>query len=164
MIIAPCYSIEYPIFLLRKVKNVKFNKKITLHYFLFNYNYLVIKNKPNKPKKITIIDQDKSITTILDFILHQNGFEIQCFNENILESFISSPKPDLILLDQNIDNQSSSKLFKELSIQHTEIPVISMVGKKIKNNYKNSFKSVIGYIYKPLDTEEVVSKIKELLK
>ena len=125
----------------------------------------MLNTKFKNKKKITVIDNDKSITTILDFILTQYGFEVQSLKENVIDNFILSSKPHLILLDQNINTNISVKLFKELTINHPSIPVISMVGKKIKINYfQNTYKSIAGYIYKPLDTEEVVKKIKEILK
>lgn len=118
----------------------------------------------NQKKKITIIDYDKSITSILNFILNQYEFETVCINDNIITNFFKSQKPDLILIDQNIDNSTYIKFLKNLTLKYPKIPILGMIGKKIKlQNYKHST-NIIGYIYKPFDTEEMIKKIKELTK
>lgn len=118
----------------------------------------------NQKKKITIIDYDKSITSILNFILNQYEFETVCINDNILTNFLKSPKPDLILIDQNIDSSTYIKFLKTLTLKYPKIPILGMIGKKIKlQNYKHSI-NLLGYIYKPFDTEEIIKKIKELTK
>ena len=123
------------------------------------------KNKVKKKKKITIIESDKSITTILDFILTQNNYDTESYNKNIIKNFILSQKPNLILLDENINTKTSTNLFKILNINHPDIPIIYMIGKKLKPGFFNTtINPIIGYLYKPLDTEEIVKKVNQILK
>ena len=126
----------------------------------------MIKTKKAKRKKnIVIIDDDKSIRTILEFILNQNHFNTLCLNDNIIDEILTEKNIDLILLDNHIEKTTTEKLFKLISKYHPKTPIISMVGKKINKAYlSNSMHNIISYIYKPLDTEEVIKKLQYILK
>ena len=69
------------------------------------------------------------------------------------------------MLDENINTKTSTNLFKILNVNHPDIPIIYMIGKKLKPGFFNTtINPIIGYLYKPLDTEEIVKKVNQILK
>ncbi|RAP31991.1 hypothetical protein DID76_01595 [Candidatus Marinamargulisbacteria bacterium SCGC AG-414-C22] len=117
-----------------------------------------------KTKKILIFDNDKSIKSILEFILTQHSFNVSLYNNEDIYDILNEQQPHLILLDENIEEDVTSTIFSTIDLYFPKIPILKMIGKKISIetlNYSSNY--VLGYIYKPLDAEEVLKITKQVL-
>lgn len=121
-------------------------------------------------KTILIADDEPDVRTYLQTLLEDNGFDV-ILAENGKEAVekAASDKPDLVTLDITMPEESGSKALKELQVNEAtkNIPIIIVTG--VDSRYKNFIhtrKSVDppqGYFEKPIDREEFLGKIKELL-
>jgi two-component system, OmpR family, alkaline phosphatase synthesis response regulator PhoP len=122
-------------------------------------------------KTILIADDEPDVRTYLQTLLEDNGFDVLLAeNGKIAVEKAIENKPDLITLDVTMPEESGSRALKELQVDKAteNIPVIIITG--VDTRYKNFIhtrKSVdppAGYFEKPIDRDEFLAKIKELLK
>lgn len=122
------------------------------------------------PKKILVIDDEPDMLGYIGSVLKDNGFTIETAS-NGKEGFEKAKalKPDLITLDITMPEESGVKTFKNFqeTAETKNIPVIIITGvsqdfKKFIHSRK-TVKAPAAYIEKPIETEDLVSKIKELI-
>lgn len=111
-------------------------------------------------KKVLIIENDRDIRQIVEFILEDQGFETLSFPEpaNLLE--IVPFAPDLILLDEFINSRPGHRLCRQIKQVDTlkTIPVIIL-------STANDIELIVSecgandYIRKPFDVEDMVLKV-----
>ena len=115
---------------------------------------------------IQIIEKDKSVSSILEFILSQNNFSVQVFNTNTIPDNITytTSNPKLIIMDNQLPYLIKTTLFDALKKQ-PEIPILMMINNKITaSQIKKPLQNILGYFYKPLDSEEIIKTIIEIEK
>lgn len=125
----------------------------------------------NDSKKILIIDDEEDVLTYLSVFFDDNGFyvlEARNGKEGVEKAF--SEKPDIITLDISMPEESGVKALREL--QENEItkntPVIIVTG--VASDFKRFIETrkqvhpPEGYFEKPIDRNELLKKVKELLK
>ncbi len=119
-----------------------------------------------KLHKIMVVEDDKDIATILQFILDEAGFDVQ-FCESGIEAIekVESFLPDLILMDvmmpvmDGIQTLDQLKKIKSLSY----IPVIFITAKTQEQEilyYKKV--GAIDVITKPFDVDKLENQIKAI--
>ncbi|MGV8877728.1 MAG: response regulator [Sphingobacteriaceae bacterium] len=118
-------------------------------------------------KKILIIDNEHDIVDIIAYILSEEGYEV--FNlssipADILE-IIKKINPDLILLDDWLDEVSGSEFCKIFKTEHTnyQIPIVMISANadlaEIATNCMAD-----SYIEKPFDVVPMLHVINDVLK
>jgi len=121
--------------------------------------------------KILIVDDEKDVVTYLSAFLQDNGFEtITAFDGKECFEIAKKEKPDLITLDITMPNESGVRAFRNLqeSDETKNIPIIIITG--VSSEFKNFIstrKQVFpptAYFEKPINREELLAKIKEILK
>ena len=121
-------------------------------------------------KKILIVDDEPSVTAYLRALLEDNGYSTVTA-ENGKTGFDKAKKetPDLVCLDITMPEESGVRMFRNLQ-EHPKtkaIPVIVVTG--ISHDFKDfidSRKQVsppAAYFDKPIDNEEFIAKVNELL-
>jgi len=140
------------------------------------------------PKKILIIDDDPDNISIIDLIVQDNGYTSISAN-NGKEGFelAKKEKPDLITLDLIMPEQSGIMMFQELKKdpELCDIPVVIVSGasevtgvdlknfifkqtagddKVVGTSGMGKYSSPNAFIEKPINPDELVKAIKELLK
>lgn len=121
-------------------------------------------------KKILLIDDDNDVISYLSLLLEDNGFEVISANDGEI-GFVKAITdiPDLICLDITMPNVSGVKCYRNLSEtkESKEIPVVIVTGvSKDFRNFIETRKQVpppIAYFEKPIDKQEFIAKIKEIL-
>jgi two-component system response regulator VicR len=125
----------------------------------------------NRPKKILIIDDEKSFCEVISYTLQKSGFEINCYNdpkEALLN--INDNLPDLILLDILMPEIDGLELLVNLKKDLGEKcpPIILLTnlqytkdGRKIDEDFAFSI-GANGIIYKSNNLDEVINKISNL--
>jgi len=119
-------------------------------------------------KKIFILDNDKNYISPLIKGFQEAGFQTICWdeNQNALDA-VKEITPDLIISEVDLSQIDSHDFFKELrSIpEYKSTPFIFLSNqKKVDDRIKNIEVGIDDYITKPFYVEEVVSRVKNLLK
>lgn len=121
-------------------------------------------------KKILIVDDEEDIVTYLQTLFAENGFNVLTAGNGIDAIRIAkTEKPDLITLDITMPEESGVKAFRELqeSSETQNIPVIIVSGvdpefKKFISSRKQ-VKPPAAYFEKPINRDELIEKVKEIL-
>ncbi len=122
------------------------------------------------PKKILIVDDEPDVVEYLTAFFEDNGYQtIAAFDG--FEGFEKAEQqhPDLITLDITMDKESGVKMYRKLHESETasDIPVIILTG--ISSDFKRFIETrkqvnpPAAYFEKPVDNEELLKKVKELI-
>ena len=122
------------------------------------------------PKKILIVDDEPDMVEWLKSFFEDNGYST-IFSHDGFDGFnkAKSENPDLITLDISMDKESGIKMYRNLgSTDETkEIPVIMITGvsPELKGfiERRKQVNPPAGYFEKPVDRDELLKKIKELI-
>jgi len=119
-------------------------------------------------KKILVIDDEEDMQKLVKIRLEQEGFSVITAGDG--EKGIRAAElemPDLILMDIMMPNMDGYSCLKEIrkipGIKDT--PVLMLSGKeeeKIRDLF--AFQKISGYMEKPFELDNLVAKIKEILK
>ncbi|MEW5675920.1 response regulator [Flavobacterium enshiense] len=118
-------------------------------------------------KKIVIIDDDKIVINILDFLLKNEGFEtyIATDGEEGIEK-IKTIQPDLIITDIMMPFKSGLEITLFTKTNYPKIPVlmVSSLGKEDQTVVDVFNLGVDEFIAKPFNPTEIINKVKKLLQ
>jgi len=119
-------------------------------------------------KKILVIDDEEDIQKLLKIRLEQDNFiVITAGDGDIGAKTAEQEMPDFIILDimmPKVDGYSCLKEIRKLP-KTKDIPVLMLSGKeeeKVRDLF--AFQKISGYIEKPFELENLVAKVKEILK
>ena len=119
----------------------------------------------NKLVKILIVDDDPSISELIELYLNKERYDTRCVEdgEEALREF-ASYKPDLVLLDLMLPGMDGYQVCREIR-SRSDTPVIMLSAKG------EVFDKVLGlelgaddYIIKPFDSKELVARVKAVLR
>ena len=118
--------------------------------------------------KVMIVDDDPSIVVALEFLMEQNGYDVQVARsgEEAIES-IPKFQPDLILLDimlPGIDGYEVCEILR-LKPEWRNIRVVFLTAKGSEEDIARGL--VLGadaYIVKPFTNQKVVDTVNGLLR
>ncbi len=122
-------------------------------------------------KKILIVDDEPDVVTYLKTFLEDNGFvTIEAMNGKEGMDKAVSEKPDLITLDITMPEESGVRMFRDLQANQdtADIPVIIITGVSPEFrrflDTRKQVRSPAGYFDKPINTGEMLAKIKEIFR
>jgi two-component system response regulator VicR len=123
-------------------------------------------NFPMK-KKILIIDDDKDILEIIEFILVDEGYDVITSLDGEEVKRVNEINPDLILLDLRLSgtDTNGAEICTKLKAEHktSGFPVI-LVSAEIDIKDVAHHCGANDYIKKPFDTFELSDKVKAFLR
>ena len=125
-------------------------------------------NKSNTKKKILVIDDDKSLCTLMAGVLKKENFDV-LIAEDGKEGLKTAREqlPDLILLDLEIPGMKGLEVLKELRAYEKtrDIKVIILTNFADISNIEEAMEgAVFTYLTKSdWELEDIVKKIKEAL-
>ena len=117
-------------------------------------------------QKLLVVEDEISISTLLQFNLEQAGFQVVTAmdGKNGLEK-AESEIPDLIILDLMLPEMDGLEVCKELRSKKLNIPILMLTAKD------DEFDKVLGlelgaddYMTKPFSPREVVARVKAILR
>lgn len=125
----------------------------------------------NDSKKILIIDDEEDIRRYLETLFEDNGYSAitaQDGKEGVQKAV--EEKPDLITLDVSMPEESGVRALRDIQNNDSsrDIPVIIITG--VSTDFKKFIETrkqvhpPEGYFEKPVDRDELLKKVKELLK
>jgi two-component system alkaline phosphatase synthesis response regulator PhoP len=117
-------------------------------------------------KKILVVDDEQSISTLLQYNLEQAGFKVitALDGEEGLRICIQE-EPDLLVLDLMLPKMDGIEVCKQLRQRKIMVPILMLTAKD------DEFDKVLGlelgaddYMTKPFSPREVVARIKAILR
>ena len=116
--------------------------------------------------RILVVDDEEYLTDLLSTSLRFQGFEVVCAWSGFdALSAVASFAPDLILLDVTMPDIDGIEVCRRLRDSGNSVPVIFLTARDTKADLLSGF--AIGgddYITKPFSLEEVVVRIRAVLK
>lgn len=117
-------------------------------------------------KKVLVVDDEKSILTLIEYNLKQSGFEvITAMDGEEAKNLALTENPDLIVLDLMLPKMDGLEVCKELRQQKNFTPILMLTAKD------DEFDKVLGlelgaddYMTKPFSPREVVARVKAILR
>ena len=117
-------------------------------------------------KKVLIVDDSKTELMYLTNLLVKNGFSVKTA-ENAEQAFrrLAEEKPELILMDVVMPGQNGFQLTRAITRDplYADVPVIMCTSKSQETDRVWGMRQgARDYITKPVNTEELMAKIKAL--
>lgn len=117
--------------------------------------------------KILAVDDQPIILKSISHKLKNSGFELLTANDgNEAIELYESEKPDLLILDLNMPNKNGFEVIEYVrKTKNDNVPIIVMSGVDEESKIVDAFNmGVDDYIQKPVGINEVVVRVKRLLK
>ena len=117
-------------------------------------------------EQILIVDDDNDMLELLEYNLCAAGYEVLGFlNTKNVRKALLEEKIDLIIMDRSLPDIEGSYYIEMLRSKNINIPVIFLSGKDSPEDIKDGFlKGADDYITKPFDIEELILRVKAVLK
>jgi len=121
-------------------------------------------------KRILVVDDEKDVVFYLSAILEDKGFDVSTAGDGVEAiNAIKATKPELVLLDITMPNQSGVKVYRQIKEDDAlkAIPVIIITG--ILQEFKqfiSTRKQVPppeGYLEKPVSPTDVLFEIQRVI-
>lgn len=131
----------------------------------------------SEKKKILIVEDEPGLVTYLETLLEDNGYETTSASDgrSALEK-VRAQRPDLITLDISMPETSGVRFYRDLKedSELAGIPVIVVTAVTGYGGSPDEFKKFIstrkqvpppeGFVAKPVEPEELLTAIKDLLQ
>jgi two-component system alkaline phosphatase synthesis response regulator PhoP len=117
-------------------------------------------------KKILVVDDEPSISTLLEFNLKLVGFDVQCVydGEAVFES-IQSFRPDLIVLDLMLPKMDGIQVCRKLRENHNFVPIVMLTAMQdLTDKIAGLDNGADDYMTKPFSPQELISRIQAILR
>ncbi|QAT43852.1 response regulator transcription factor [Aminipila luticellarii] len=116
--------------------------------------------------RILIVEDDKNTRKLMKAVLSANGYLPFTASDGLQAlEVLDSEHIDLILLDVMMPNMDGYELTQELRSSGYELPILMVTAKQMPADKRKGF--IVGtddYMTKPVDEEEMLLRIKALLR
>lgn len=115
--------------------------------------------------KIMIVDDEEHIRELVRFYLDKEGFEcLEAGNGERALEIIENQYIDLAIIDIMMPGMDGFELVEQMR-QYREIPVIMLTAKSQSKDKLRGFSlGIDDYVTKPFDPEELLARVKTILK
>ena len=115
---------------------------------------------------ILVVEDDKHARKLMETILRREGYLVFTAEDGVKAmELLENTHIDLIVLDIMMPNMDGYEFAKELRDANCMIPILMATAKQLPEDKKKGF--IVGtddYMTKPIDTEEMILRIKALLR
>ena len=117
-------------------------------------------------EQILIVDDDNDILELLEYNLIAAGYDVLGFlNTKNIRKVLAEERIDLIIMDRALPDIEGSYYIEMLRSKNINIPVIFLSAKDSQEEIREGFlKGADDYITKPFDIEELILRVKAVLK
>lgn len=117
-------------------------------------------------QQILIVDDDNDILELLEYNLTLEGYAVVGFlSTKNVRTALSQEKIDLIIMDRNLPDIEGSYYVEMLRSKSINTPVIMLSAKDSQEDIKEGLsKGADDYITKPFDIEELILRVKAVLR
>src|SRR5690606_1983586 len=117
-------------------------------------------------KKILIVDDEPSISKLIEFNLKLAGFEVMCVEdgEAVFHS-LRSFRPDLIILDLMLPKMNGIEVCRILRNQNNAVPIIMLTAlHDVADKINGLDNGADDYMTKPFSPQELISRITAIFR
>jgi two-component system, OmpR family, alkaline phosphatase synthesis response regulator PhoP len=117
-------------------------------------------------KKILVVDDEPSISMLLEFNLKLVGYEVHCVydGEAVFEA-IQSFRPDLIVLDLMLPKMDGIQVCRKLRSLNNLVPIIMLTAMQdLNDKIAGLDNGADDYMTKPFSPQELISRIQAILR
>jgi len=116
-----------------------------------------------KKKRVLVVDDHPKVLKFIEIDLKLRGFDVVCASSGKEAlALTGSVKPDIVLLDMIMPGMDGFEMLKELRA-FTDMPVIAFSA-SAGNQDEALGLGANDFVHKPFDPDEMVRKIRVLLK
>ena len=116
--------------------------------------------------RILVVEDDTNTRKLMCAVLRQNGFEpLQAADGVVALEVMDKQQVDLVLLDLMMPNMDGYELTRQLRLTWETLPILMVTAKQEPKDKRQGF--LVGtddYMTKPVDEQEMVLRIKALLR
>lgn len=117
-------------------------------------------------KKILVVDDEPSISMLIEFNLKLAGYDVRCVGDGEAVFDMLKPfRPDLIVLDLMLPKMDGIQVCRELRKQSNAVPIIMLTAlQDVSDKIAGLDNGADDYITKPFSPQELVSRIQAILR
>lgn len=116
--------------------------------------------------KILVVEDDTNVRKLMCAVLRQNGFEAFQAEDGVAAlALMDKQHVDLVLLDIMMPNMDGYELTRQIRLTWENMPILMVTAKQEPKDKRKGFLSgTDDYMTKPVDEQEMVLRIKALLR
>lgn len=116
--------------------------------------------------KILVVDDEPSISMLIDFNLKLVGYEVLCvYDGEAVFDVISQFRPDLIVLDLMLPKLDGIQVCKRLRDQNNFVPIIMLTAlQDLSDKIAGLDNGADDYMTKPFSPQELISRIQAIMR
>jgi two-component system, OmpR family, alkaline phosphatase synthesis response regulator PhoP len=116
--------------------------------------------------KILVVDDEPSISTLLEFNLKLAGYEVQCvYDGEAVFDAIQTFRPDLVVLDLMLPKMDGFQVCRKLRTNRNFVPIIMLTAMQdLTDKIAGLDNGADDYMTKPFSPQELVSRIQAILR
>lgn len=117
-------------------------------------------------KKILVVDDEPSISMLIEFNLKLAGYDVRCVNDGEAVFDMLKPfRPDLIVLDLMLPKMDGIQVCRELRKQSNAVPIVMLTALQgVSDRIAGLDNGADDYMTKPFSPQELVSRIKAIFR
>ena len=122
-------------------------------------------------KKILLVEDEQDIATVLDMVLEEGGYEVDCFSDPVLAlKNFRAPSYDLVILDIKMPEMDGIELSQQIKKIDNAVKVCFLTASEL---YYEEFRKEIGleeptldkdlFLRKPIQNEDLMKEITRII-
>jgi two-component system alkaline phosphatase synthesis response regulator PhoP len=117
-------------------------------------------------KKILVVDDEPSISMLIEFNLKLVGYEVQCvYDGEAVFDAIQTFRPDLIVLDLMLPKMDGFQVCRKLRTQNNLVPIIMLTAMQdLSDKIAGLDNGADDYMTKPFSPQELISRIQAIIR
>ncbi|MFD1956124.1 response regulator transcription factor [Paenibacillus thailandensis] len=117
-------------------------------------------------KKILVVDDEPSISTLIEFNLKLAGYEVRCVHDGeAVFEWLKPFRPDLIVLDLMLPKMDGIEVCRELRRQNNAVPIVMLTAlQDVSDKIAGLDNGADDYMTKPFSPQELISRIQAIFR
>ncbi|AEI45223.1 response regulator transcription factor [Paenibacillus mucilaginosus] len=117
-------------------------------------------------KKILVVDDEPSISMLIEFNLKLVGYEVHCvYDGEAVFGAIQHFRPDLIVLDLMLPKMDGIQVCRKLRSQNNLVPIIMLTAMQdLSDKIAGLDNGADDYMTKPFSPQELISRIQAIIR
>jgi two-component system alkaline phosphatase synthesis response regulator PhoP len=117
-------------------------------------------------KKILVVDDEPSISMLIEFNLKLVGYEVHCvYDGEAVFHAIQHFRPDLIVLDLMLPKMDGIQVCRKLRSQNNLVPIVMLTAMQdLSDKIAGLDNGADDYMTKPFSPQELISRIQAIIR
>jgi len=118
------------------------------------------------PLRVLVVDDEPNIAELLRMALRYEGWEVDIAHSGVQAvNQARSERPDAVVLDMMLPDFDGMEVLRRLRTQHPDVPVLFLTARdSLEDRIAGLTAGGDDYVVKPFSLEEVVARIRALLR